>query len=267
MTINLSLVGNKKFQDFLSLLQTEIELQKQDTEILKIVKVGIKYKNLLTIFGDDDEIGKYLQYSEKQKITKLKHISKQRIKDKKIDDEFYISEVTPDNILISADEFYKVRRYLRANYYSEDLFIFEYDEQKIQNLIKEFSKETVEKSSKLSMTDKKKQRTIHKIEIVRHENNTNIIKVVVNENYQLPLEVKLGKYWSKLYELAEKNQILNDKAVSDYFNSNLKNPLYAKLGYKQTQILKSDGAARIIPNIIIELITDKKITQRKNKTA
>lgn len=112
-----------------------------------------------------------------------------------------------------------------------------------------------------------KNTPIHKIEVVRRSPNNRKVKIVVNENYHHPAEFTLGKNWSQFYELAEKGQIVNKKGFFDYFNSNAKNPLYARLGYKPTQILKSDGAARIVPNIPIELITDRKIAQRKKKAA
>ncbi len=133
MTINKILFNNKKCQRFLSFFYEEIILQEPDNKWLKIL--GIKYKNLLNIFGDYDEIRKYLQYLEKQKFIKLKHISKQRVKDKKIPNDTYISKKTPDNILLTGDKFYEVMRYHKINYYPEDLFIFEYNKRKIQQFL------------------------------------------------------------------------------------------------------------------------------------
>ena len=77
---------------------------------------------------------------------------------------------------------------------------------------------------------------------------------MINEDYQSQLEVPLKRYWTLMYELAKQQQTAWNKGFFDYFNSNPNNPLYAKLGYKKTKILKFDRAARIIPNIIIELI-------------
>ena len=83
---------------------------------------------------------------------------------------------------------------------------------------------------------------VNKIECIKHQSNTGKLKVIVNENYQSPpLEVTLGNYWTKFYELAEKQRVANSKGFFDYFNSNLKNPIYSKFKYKQSQILKFDG--------------------------
>ena len=107
---------------------------------------------------------------------------------------------------------------------------------------------------------------IKKIECVKHKYNSNKIIIIVNGQYNSPLEVKLGDYWAKFYQLAEKQQTENKKGFFDYFNSNSSNPICKKLGYQKSQILKYDGAVRIVPNVIIEIITDKKYSQRKNKS-
>jgi hypothetical protein len=131
MTISPLLLSNKKILAFLLAFQEEIELQKSDPET-----VSFKYKNLSEFFGDEDEIIKYLKYLDKdQNIVRLKFISKQKIRDKKIPNDVYITEITPDNDLLSGDDFYEVRRYHKINYYPEDLFVFEYDEQKIQQTL------------------------------------------------------------------------------------------------------------------------------------
>ena len=142
--------------------------------------------------------------------------------------------------------------------------------EKLKNRTSEFLKHFSEirfedVNKKIVKNDKKSK--IFKIELVRREPNNNKTKIIVNENYQMPLEVKLGKYWGSLYELADKGQIANNKDVADYFNNRSDNPLYAKLGYSLTKIVKSDGGARLIPNIKLELIHNKKIIQRQNKLA
>lgn len=128
MMNDLAKLGDKKFQEFLFLLQKKVLLQEPDKKVV----IYISHKNLMSIFNDEDEVGEYLRYFEKNGFIKLRHISKQRIKDKKINDETYITEITPDNDLLSSDDFYRVKRYTRINYYPEDLFIFDYDKQKIQ---------------------------------------------------------------------------------------------------------------------------------------
>lgn len=126
---------------------------------------------------------------------------------------------------------------------------------------KEFTQSTISNSPKRGKAE------IEKIEVVKHLSNTGKLKIIVNGNYRSPLEVRLGINWSKFYDLAERKTTLNKKDFLDYFNSQLGNPLYAKLRYKKTQILKSDGAASIVPNIPIEVITENQFTQRKNKAA
>ncbi len=136
--INSSLFGDKKLQSFLLLLLKEVELNEINAESIK--SVGIKYKKLKTIFDDDDEIKKYLEYSDKNGFIKLEFISKQQIRDKKIPNEAYISKITPDHTLIKPEVFYEVKRYYKINFYPNDVFIFEYNKyniQKIKNLFSE----------------------------------------------------------------------------------------------------------------------------------
>jgi len=126
---------------------------------------------------------------------------------------------------------------------------------------------TIAKNKKF-VESTKNLKHIRKIEIVKHEANTNKINIIINNNYKSPLKIKCGPYWSMLYKLAKDGQIVNshkNKGFFDYFNSNLKNPLYSTLKYSKTKILKHDGAACILGEISIELISSKKLSQRKNK--
>lgn len=117
-------------------------------------------------------------------------------------------------------------------------------------------------------TKKPKQKTaiggvINKMEFLKDPEKRTRIKVYINENYSNELGFNRGNYWNKLYDLAE-NQIMDyEKAFFDYFNSNSKNPLYAKYSFTLTKILKVEDK-RIVPNIEINLITQKKVTQRSN---
>lgn len=135
------------------------------------------------------------------------------------------------------------------------------------HILAELSKKEVEEKSKTFVANKNKQEKINKIELAIHKTNTDKLEVIVNETYQLPLEVRRGKYWTLLYKLAENQQVANNKSFFDYFNSNPNNPLISRLGYKKTKILKYDGAARLIPNISINLISGKQLSRRRNKTA
>lgn len=107
---------------------------------------------------------------------------------------------------------------------------------------------------------------ITKIECVQHQANNNKLIVIINENYNLPLEVTLRPYWSQFYELAEKQRTTNNRGFYDYFSSNKNNPIFKNKGYKITKLVKKDGAASIVPKISIEIITTKKYNQRKKKT-
>ena len=89
------------------------------------------------------------------------------------------------------------------------------------------------------------------------------IKLHINEDYHLEPNFARGRYWGKMYELAETGSTDWDKAFFDYFNSNKNNPLYARHGLSVTKILKQEGDA-IVPEIKIGLITQKKVTQRRN---
>ena len=108
---------------------------------------------------------------------------------------------------------------------------------------------------------------IEKIECLRHETNTSKLTVFINGDYQSPLEVKLKKNWTRFYELADKQQVAWYKPFFDYFNSTHGNPIYSRLGYQKTQVLKFDGGVRIIPKVTIAVITRQKFSRRRNKAA
>ena len=118
---------DKKWQEFLSLIRRKIELQSAKKDY-KENTFSLKYKQLLDIFGEKDEIKEYLEYAEKVKgIIKLESISKQKTKDEKLSDFAFKNEKTPTNILLTGKDFFMPERYININYYSEDIFIFEYD--------------------------------------------------------------------------------------------------------------------------------------------
>ena len=92
--------------------------------------------------------------------------------------------------------------------------------------------------------------------------NTKRITIFINGDYNNPKDFSRGKNWKKIYELAESRKTDLDKSFFDYFNHSYINPLYTKNGgFKITKIIKErDGV--IVPNIKIELTTQKAITQR-----
>lgn len=106
----------------------------------------------------------------------------------------------------------------------------------------------------------KKDDYIRKIEIIKGEGR---LKIYVNGS-SVELNFSRGKYWGMLYNLAETREILFNKSFFDYFNSNLKNPLYARHSFLLTKILTQEDGS-IVPNIEIDLITQKKKTQQLKK--
>lgn len=250
------MITNTQLGSFLSHLQNEIELQGVSTEARGTI--GIKYKDLQAAFEDLDGIKKYLGYLEKNRVITLAYILRPKTKVIKKSDDGHYFETRPNSEIISRDAFYKVTRYTQINYYPEDVFVFKYDKKKI-----------IDTPIRKRQENKKGRagEFVYRIECVEHRPNTNKFIVIINENYQSPFEIALGKYWSRMHELAKKQQVAQNKGFFDYFNSNSNNPLYRKLRYKKTQILKYDGAALIVPNIKIGLINNKAFAQRKNKAA
>lgn len=135
--MDIVLEKDKKWQDFLVLIQRKIELQTARGDKVDKNTFNLKYKQLTAIFEDEDEIKEYLEYAEKTKeLIQLRHISKQTTKDEKIPDEVFLVDKTPSNHLLTGKDFFEVKRYSKLNYYPEDLFIFEYNEKKIKELSK-----------------------------------------------------------------------------------------------------------------------------------
>ena len=109
----------------------------------------------------------------------------------------------------------------------------------------------------------KKGQEITQLELLKDEGEIKKITVYINVEYNSPKFYNRRKNWGKMYELAKEKQVSYNKGFFDYFNSNLSNPLYAKEGFKVTKILKQESNL-IIPNIKINLITQKKVSQRLN---
>lgn len=102
---------------------------------------------------------------------------------------------------------------------------------------------------------------IESIEIVSGDGR---IKLYINKNYYNELDFGRKKIWGKLYDLAERQELKFNKGFFDYFNSNKKNPLYARNNFMVTKILKVKEG-NIVPNVKLSLITRKKITQSLNR--
>lgn len=89
-------------------------------------------------------------------------------------------------------------------------------------------------------------------------------QIIINNDYINPMEVSsVNTSWRQFLELAEEQEIDNDKGFYDFINGS-RNLLVAKTGYKQTKILKVDNGS-IVPNIPLSIITEKAYKTRMNK--
>ena len=121
-------------------------------------------------------------------------------------------------------------------------------------------KKLIEKYKKKVRLESKK---IREIKVLEDKTKSKRITIYINIQYKDPKHFKRGKYWEKMYNLAEDQFVDYDKPFYDYFNSNSTNPLYKKEGFEVTKILNQEGGT-IVPNIKIEIITQKAVTQRIN---
>ena len=96
----------------------------------------------------------------------------------------------------------------------------------------------------------------------------NKFKVVLNGNYKNPIEGdKAISSWSILFRIADEEPIEYkeiNKGNLDYFNSNKNNKIYTRTGYNLTKILKKERRF-VVPNIEMEVISEKAFETRKNK--
>lgn len=113
-----------------------------------------------------------------------------------------------------------------------------------------------------SQTEKELQKnTIQIIEIM--EKNNGRLEIFVNKNYRdkpiKPYDVRNSSgLWNNILEIARNGYCNYDKDLIKYFNSNNNNPLYKKLGYNKTKILK-DGINGTEAEIEIKIITSEQI--------
>ncbi len=109
---------------------------------------------------------------------------------------------------------------------------------------------------------KDNRQVIHTLEIQKLENEYAKLTVFINKEYEKPMTFKRGKNWSYMYSLAQNEGVYDQKDFMDYFNSNQTNPLYKRYGFEVSKILRQESG-QILPNIKIEMITKKKVTQNK----
>lgn len=154
---------DKKWQDFLSLIKKRIELEKANKNPETGKTFNVKYKSLCAIFEDGDELKEYLKYAERvKKIIVLESISKQKIRDAKISDDVYLVKKKPSNSLLTGKDFFQVERHQKINYYPEDIFIFGYEEETINELL--FKKEKYSQYSAESI-----KKTLYILERLKEE--------------------------------------------------------------------------------------------------
>lgn len=113
--------------------------------------------------------------------------------------------------------------------------------------------------------NKKQSMEIKNIDVLEDKTENKKITIYINTNYLEPKDFNRGKNWGLMYKLALNQEVLYNKVFFDYFNSNKKNPLYAKYNFKVTKILKEENNS-ILPNIEIKITTQNKVT-RQLKTA
>jgi len=106
---------------------------------------------------------------------------------------------------------------------------------------------------------------INSIDVLEDKTENKKVIIYVNENYSKPIELNRGKYYKQIYNLAKDREINYTKGLYSYFNSNKDNPLYKKYGFLPSVILKKEDNY-IVPNIKINIISQKKINQILNKS-
>jgi len=93
-------------------------------------------------------------------------------------------------------------------------------------------------------------------------------KIYINRDYNNLIEPRDSshdnKYWKKICDIAEGEDVIYDLGTKKYFNSNKTNPIYNTLGYEKTKILEKKGDYM---KAIIEIknITNKKINRSKGQ--
>ncbi len=116
-------------------------------------------------------------------------------------------------------------------------------------------------TKKIASRIKNNDSSIKKIEVLEDKDKRKRITIYINGDYNNPRSFLRGKNWSKIYELAESQEVVFHKAFFDYFNYSSLNPLYGKDGFEITAILKEEGGF-IVPNIEIKLTTQNKVTRQ-----
>jgi len=103
-------------------------------------------------------------------------------------------------------------------------------------------------------------------EIVIVDSGSKAYKLVINGDYKNCLEPSQGrKYWELFLQTAQNIPLEkeNYKGYFDYINSNKNNP-FIKAGYGKSKLLTvKDGY--ILPNVPIEIISEKAFKERMNK--
>ena len=111
-----------------------------------------------------------------------------------------------------------------------------------------------------------KKNSIKTLDLLKKHNGG--LDIFVNGNY---FEVfspnnttKDNSSWGRILEIAEEGKCEYDDQLLRYFNSNSKNPLYAKLKYEKTRILNKEKDW-IVPVIEIKIVTRDHINRSKGQ--
>ncbi len=108
--------------------------------------------------------------------------------------------------------------------------------------------------------------SIQKIAIVRPETKTRY-HLIVNDNYQNPIQAGKAKCWEYFLRIAEGERFLIEqvKGVFDYLNTNKECLLYSRTDYALQKVLEIQSGV-VVPAISIEVISEKAFATRRNKS-
>ncbi len=106
---------------------------------------------------------------------------------------------------------------------------------------------------------------ITKIVLVETGNPMDKVRVIINDDYQNPIEFKShGKSWRMLKGIAEGNKIeaKGNRNLRTYFNANRLNPLYAHSGYAPVAILETRNGLLCGTKVLGGVITEATYKQK-----
>lgn len=105
--------------------------------------------------------------------------------------------------------------------------------------------------------------SVERLEVVRPKSKSNRFLIVVNKDYQKPIQGDRAKTsWGMLFEVAGGKELIGSeyKASLEYFNTNKRCKVYTQTGCSLTKIFKTEYY--IVSAIPIEMISEKAFKQR-----